>query len=179
MNQTDLLREAERSRSAPVEEGAEKGRRVDETERLKEALVEAQDRNLRLLADFDTFRRRAAAEKESAQHSGKRSVLLALLPVLDTLERALATGSTDPHFYEGVAATFRLFTHALLEAGAEPFDSVGQRFDPTLHEAIETIDSDGAEPGTVTRQVLRGWRLGGDLLRPARVIVSARTDDPQ
>jgi molecular chaperone GrpE len=179
MNQTDLLREAESSRSAPAEEGTESERRVDETERLKEALVEAQGRNLRLLADFDTFRRRAAGEKESAEHSGRRSVLLTLLPVLDTLERALVTGSTDSHFYEGVAATFRLFTSALLEAGAEPFDSVGQRFDPTLHEAIETIHGGSAEPGTVTRQVLRGWRLSGDLLRPARVIVAARTDDAQ
>ena len=97
--------------------------------------------------DFDTFRRRAAGEKESAQHSGKRTVLLTLLPVLDTLERALATGSTDPHFYESVAATFRLFTSTLLEVGAEPFDSVGQRFDPTVHEAIETIHGDSAEPG--------------------------------
>jgi hypothetical protein len=65
----------------------------------------------------------------------------------------------------------------LLAPGAEPFDSVGQPFDPTLHEAIETIHGDSAEPGTVTRQVLRGWRLSGDLLRPARVIVAARTDD--
>jgi hypothetical protein len=68
---------------------------------------------------------------------------------------------------------------AAVRALAEPFDSVGQPFDPTLHEAIETIQGDSAEPGKVTRQVLRGWRLSGDLLRPARVIVAARTDDAQ
>jgi len=178
MSQTDLG-EAEGVRSTRAEDDGERQHRIDENKRLREALVEAQDRNLRLLADFDTFRRRTAGERESAQRSGKRDMLLTLLPVLDTLERALATGSTDQHFYEGVAATFRLFTNALLEAGAEPFDSVGESFDPMIHEAIETIQSDNSPPGTITRQVLRGWRLGGELLRPARVIVAAGTDDFQ
>jgi molecular chaperone GrpE len=171
MNETDLLREPEADGS-PAEHGTEHPHRMEDAERMREVLVEAQDRNSRLLAEFDTFRRRATGERELAERGGKRSVLLTLLPVLDTLERALAAGSTDAHFYEGVAATFRLFMNALLEAGAEPFDSVGHTFNPTLHEAIEMVHAENAEPGTITRQVLRGWRLAGELLRPARVIVA-------
>ena len=135
--------------------------------------TEADARHLRLLADFDNFRRRAAKECESAQREGRRAALLPLLPALDTLERALQTGSSDREFYDGVAATRRLFVAALREAGAEPIDAVGQPFDPNLHEAVAAVPADGTvAPGTVVREVRRGWRLGDELLRPAGVIVA-------
>ena len=115
----------------------------------------------------------AAREQEAARRDGRRAALLPLLPVLDTLERALAAGSTDPDFYEGVAATHRLFLTALREAGAEPVESVGQPFDPKVHEAVATVPPSGVEPGTVVREIRRGWRLGDELLRPAQVVVAA------
>ena len=145
---------------------------VDEIEPLRRALEEERQRNLRLLADFDNFRRRVAREQEVARREGRRAALLPLLPVLDTLERALAAGSVDPDFYEGVAATHRLFIAALREAGAEPVESVGQPFDPKVHEAVATVPAAGVEPGTVVREVRRGWRLGDELLRPAQVVVA-------
>jgi molecular chaperone GrpE len=154
-----------------------KRRKSDDVQHLQRALAEEQQRNLNLVADLYNFRRRTTSEQQFAEHGGRRAALLALLPVFDALERALATGSTDPHFYEGVAATFRLFTEAVTEAGAEPFDSVGQPFDPAVHEAVEVVHADGVKSGTVTRQVLRGWRLNGGLLRPARVVVAANGDD--
>jgi molecular chaperone GrpE len=150
---------------------------TDEVERLRRALDEQQQRNLRLLADFDNFRRRVAREQDVARREGRRAALLPLLPVLDTLERALAAGSTDPDFYEGVAATHRLFITALREAGAEPVATEGQPFDPKVHEAVATVPSNGVAPGTVTREVRRGWRLGDELLRPAQVVV-ARAREP-
>jgi molecular chaperone GrpE len=145
---------------------------VDEVERLRHALDEERQRNLRLLAEFDNFRRRAAREHEAARQDGRRAALLPLLPVLDTLERALAAGSTDPDFYEGVAATRRLFIAALREAGAEPIESVGRPFDPQVHEAVATVPADGVAPGIVAREVRPGWRLGDELLRPAQVVVT-------
>ena len=154
---------------------AETGARAvgaDEVERLQRALDEEQQRNLRLLADFDNLRRRVAREQEAARREGRRAALLAVLPVLDTLERALAAGSTDPDFYEGVVATHRLFLRALREAGAEPVESLGRPFDPMVHEAVGTVPSNGVEPGTVVREVRRGWRLGEELLRPAQVVVA-------
>jgi molecular chaperone GrpE len=144
----------------------------DEVERLRRALDEEQQRNLRLLADFDNFRRRVAREAAASRHAGRREALLSLLPVLDTLERALEAGSADREFYEGVAATHRLFVGALREAGAEPLESVGRPFDPTIHEAVATVAPNGVEPGTVAREVRRGWRLGDDVLRPAQVVVA-------
>ena len=135
--------------------------------------AEADDRHLRLLAEFENFRRRAAKEHEAARREGRRSALLPLLAVLDTFERALDAGSTDRDFYEGVAATHRLFLDALREAGAAPIESVGRPFDPNVHEAVATAPADGVPPGTVAREVRRGWQLGNELLRPAQVVVAA------
>jgi molecular chaperone GrpE len=138
-----------------------------------DARAEADDRHLRLLAEFENFRRRAAREHEAARREGRRSALLPLLAVLDTFERALGAGSTDRDFYEGVAATHRLFLDALREAGAAPIESVGRPFDPNVHEAVATAPADGVPPGTVAREVRRGWQLGNELLRPAQVVVAA------
>jgi molecular chaperone GrpE len=137
------------------------------------ARAEADDRHLRLLAEFENFRRRAAKEHEAARREGRRSALLPLLAVLDTFERALDAGSTDRDFYEGIAATHRLFLDALREAGAAPIESVGRPFDPNVHEAVATAPADGVPPGTVAREVRRGWQLGNELLRPAQVVVAA------
>jgi molecular chaperone GrpE len=149
---------------------------ADEVLRLRQAIEEERQRNLRLLADFDNFRRRVGREKERASGDARRAALLPLLQVLDTLERALASGSTDADFYEGVAATRRLFESALREAGAEPLEAVGQPFDPTLHEAVGAQPSEEVEPGTVVREVRRGWRLPDGLLRPAQVVVAAEEE---
>ena len=145
---------------------------------MSQGAAEADDRHLRLLAEFDNYRRRTAKEHAAARREGRRAALLPLLPVLDSLERALATGSTDRDFYDGVAATHRLFLAALREAGAEPIESVGQPFDPNLHEAVASVPADGeVAPGTVVREVRRGWRLGDELLRPAQVVV-ATAEEP-
>lgn len=154
------------------ERGGEGTSAFAEIERLRRDLDDERQRNLRLLADFDNYRRRVDRDRETARREGRRAAVLALLPVLDTLERALAAGSTDPDFYEGVAATHRLFLVALREAGAEPIESVGRPFDPALHEAVATVPPNGGEPGTVAREVRRGWRLDGELLRAAQVVVT-------
>jgi len=158
---------------APETDSAERGVTADEVERLRRALDEAQGGHLRLRADFDNLRRRSAREQEAARQEGRRVALGPLLDVLDALERALKAGSTDRDFYEGVAATHRLFINALREAGAEPMETVGRPFDPNVHEAVATVPSDGRAPGTVAREVRRGWRLGDSLLRPAQVVVVA------
>ena len=148
----------------------------DDVEELRRSFGEQQDRYLRLLAEFENVRRRMAREHERARHEGRRDALLPLLPALDTLDRALAAGSTDTPFYEGVVATHRLFLDALRELGVEPVQSEGQPFDPNQHEAVATVPPDDVDPGTVTREVRRGWRFGHELLRPAQVVVAARPE---
>jgi len=155
------------------------GRQVDHAgesdvaERLRRELEEERQRTLRLRADFENVRRRAAREQERVRREGRRTALLPLLPVLDALERALHADCTDPEFCKGVAVTHHMFVAALREAGAEPIESVGWPFDPGVHEAMAAEVSDDVPAGTVAREVRRGWRLGDEVLRPAQVVVAA------
>jgi molecular chaperone GrpE len=154
---------------------SQNGERVatDEIDELRNALDAERQRNLRLLAEFDNFCRRAGRDLEAAKDAGRREALLPMLDVLDMLERAMAIGSTDPAFYQGVAATKRLFVNALGRAGIGPVNSLGKTFDPKVHEAVATVVSDSVDPGTIVREERSGWRFGGNLLRPAQVVVAA------
>ena len=148
----------------------------EEVERLRSTIEEEKQRAMRLLADYDNLRRRVARDEGTARQQGRRAALVPILPVVDTLERALATGSSDASFYEGVAATLRQLLTALAEAGAEPVETVGRPFDPNLHEIVTTVPADDVEPGTVVGELRRGWRLGDELLRPAQVAI-AKADE--
>ena len=149
-----------------------------EAERLRHDLSEEKQRNLRLRADYDNLRKRAARESQAAQPEGRRDALRTMLPVLDALERALAVGSSDLAFLEGVESTYRLFLAALAEVGAEPIPAIGQPFDPRLHEAVSYEPTRDVEPNMVAREVRRGWRLGDELIRPAEVVVAAPAPTP-
>lgn len=151
-----------------------------EIERLRRSLEDARQEGVRLLADFDNLRRRTGREQGRARQEGKGDVLRLLLPVLDSFDRAIEIGSSDEAFNAGMAATHRLLVDALRAAGAEPVESAGQPFDPRVHEAVATVAATDAGPGTVAREVRRGWRLGDDLLRPAQVVVAVgpEADNP-
>jgi molecular chaperone GrpE len=141
---------------------------VEEVEQLRHELDEERDRRLRLLAEFDNFRRRAARERETAGAEGRRAALRPLLAVLDALERALAAGSSDRDFYDGVAATHRLFVEALRQAGAEPIESMGRPFDPTVHEAVATVPAAGGPPGMVVQEPAAAGGWGTSCCAPRR-----------
>jgi molecular chaperone GrpE len=145
---------------------------TDQVTSLGRELDEERTRARRLLADFTNFRRRTQSEHDAVRRAGARAALLPLLAVVDDFERALTAGSADRAFYEGVTTIHRLFVAGLREAGAEPMETVGQPFDPAVHEAVATTPATGAEAGTVVGEERRGWRFEGDLLRPARVVVA-------
>jgi molecular chaperone GrpE len=153
-------------------------------EELRRRLQDEQDRYLRLLAEFDTFRRRSARDQDAAVGKGRLEALRPLLAVLDALDEALATGSSDAGFYDGVLAIERLFVSVLAQMGVEPIDSAaGTPFDPHLHDAIATAAEDSVAPGTIVRTARRGWRYRHELVRPAQVVVAAapqgREEHPQ
>ena len=147
-----------------------------EAERLRVELDEERRRGVRLLADFDNFRRRVAREQGAAEGAGRRAALLPMLDVLDSLERALESGGEDAALAEGVAATHRQFLAALARAGARRIETVGRAFDPTMHEVVSALPSATFDPGIVTHEVRSGWRLSDELIRPAQVIVAAAAE---
>jgi len=146
-----------------------------EIERLKEDLAREHDMYLRALADFDNYRKRVERERDAAARSGKRELLRSLLDVLDNFDRAFShIGNAPSSVSQGVRLLQRQIA-ALLEAqGVVPLRSLGETFNPELHEAIGTVESEDVEPGTVGEEVQRGYRWGDEVLRPARVRVASR-----
>ena len=132
----------------------------------------------RTKADFENFRKRMSAEVLAAAGRGKAEVLRDVLPVLDDLERALQAEGLDPEgdspdgLAHGVLLVFRSLRDSLTRHGIEAVDPTGEKFDPTLHEALSTQPVDGAESGTVVETMQKGYRIGEQLIRPARVVVA-------
>ena len=142
-------------------------------EQLTADLLREHEMYLRALADFDNFRRRTERDRSKAAATAKREVLLPLLDIVDGFDQALAyLSDAPPNIAEGVRAIHRKLLDLLDAQGVAPIEAVGQVFDPALHEAIGTVESDGRAPGTVVAEVQHGYRLGDDVLRPARVRVA-------
>jgi len=144
-----------------------------EIARLKEELSREHEIYLRSLADFDNFRRRVERERATVAQTGKREMFLSLLEVMDDFERALDHIDEEPaSVLAGLRAIYRRLEDVLEAQGVIPFESVGQPFDPALHEAVGSVESDEQEPGAVLDELSRGYRWGEELLRPARVRVT-------
>src|ERR1043165_3806691 len=143
-----------------------------EIARLQEDLTSERERRLRLLAEFDNYRRRTKQERALAEETGKREVLLALLDVKDDVDRALLhIRETSDAVADGLRLIQQRFDNLLEAQGGTAFESEGQVFDPEIHEAITMIDGDGEQSGTVYSEHRRGYLINGKLLRPARVAV--------
>lgn len=133
------------------------------------------DQLLRALADFDNYRKRARRDQDDAARRAREEILREFLPVFDNLERALAssTTATDPKsIADGLQMVLRLFEDTLSRAGGKRLRSVGEPFDPNLHEAIQQVESEQFAAGTVVSEVVPGYQFGDRLLRAAMVTVS-------
>jgi molecular chaperone GrpE len=139
-------------------------------------LEELRNRLAYLAAEFDNYRKRVAREKETLVSFGNERLLRAILPFLDNLERAMSqagsSGSSEG-LLAGVRLTHDQFLSELRKFGLEQISAEGERFDPTLHEAIAQIPWEGKPEGTVLSEAGKGYLLNGRLLRPAQVTVAA------
>jgi len=131
-------------------------------------------RYLRLAADFENFKRRKTQEIADVRRYESEDAALALLPVLDNLRRAVEHASeagAEEFFVSGLELVVREFETALERLGVVPVPAVGERFDPSIHEAIAAEESDEVEEDMVVAQLVPGYRLHDRLLRPAIVRV--------
>jgi molecular chaperone GrpE len=125
----------------------------------------------RIQADFENYRKRVARETAAAGERARSGLVRELLPIVDNLERALASAEEgEQHLAQGVRLVHSELIAVLERNGVEQFDPVGDKFDPSEHEAL-SVKNDG-EPGVVLEVVERGYRSNGTILRPARVVVS-------
>jgi molecular chaperone GrpE len=154
--------------AAPAEESE------DPLARAERERAEYLDLARRAQADFENYRKRAAKEAAAAGQRAKSGLVRELLPVVDNLERALASANEgEQHLAEGVRLVHSELIAVLERNGVEQFDPRGERFDPGEHEALSMRSEAGAQSGTVLDVVEKGYRANGAVLRPARVVVSS------
>ncbi len=153
-----------------------------ELKRVEAESADLKDRLVRRQAEFDNYRKRVERERGETYNRMVGDVARKLLPVLDNLRRALdaesslkATESEEfRHFLSGVELIYKQLNDVLEGLGVEPVAAVGQPFDPHVHEAVVTEQTEEFEPDTVMQELVRGYRLGDKLLRPAVVKVATR-----
>jgi molecular chaperone GrpE len=146
-------------------------------DKLKEELAQANDKYLRLYAEFDNFRRRTIKEREEARKLEGKELIISLLPVLDDFERAeraLETSTDVKAVKEGVALIQNKLNNVLTQKGVKPMVSIGTAFDADLHEAITNIPAPTDElKGKVLDEMEKGYTLNDTVIRFAKVIVGA------
>jgi len=188
----------ERSAATPVESGASaaptgaasdaessaentetvrpQGEAEDPTAGLQADLDRFRDLAMRSQADFENYKKRSAREKEEAIKYANTSLLEKLVPIIDNFELGLAAAKSqgeESPIYAGMNLVLKQLNDFLIANGLQPVETVGQKFDPNLHEAIAREPSEEFPEGTVIRQARRGYRFKDRLLRPATVVVSS------
>jgi molecular chaperone GrpE len=141
-------------------------------DQLAAAKADFQDRYLRRTAEFENYRRRVEREKSEFLEYASSEAVTALLPVLDDLERALKHESADKEYVRGMEIIYNRLLETLKKLGLEPISSLGQSFDPYLHQAVDRVETTEAEDHTILQEYQRGYNFKGRLLRPAMVQVA-------
>ena len=144
-----------------------------ERDKLKEQL-------LRTAADFDNYRKRSKRDVDDARQRGKDELIRDLLPVFDNLERALhsAPGVSDASsVIEGIRMVLKLFEDTSERLGLQRVKTIGERFDPAVHEALQQMESPDHPPGTIMAEIAPGYRFGERLVRPAMVVVARKPSE--
>jgi molecular chaperone GrpE len=147
----------------------------DPLEVAKAEAAKLKDQLLRTLADFDNFRKRTRRELADAERRGRDDVLKELLPVFDNLDRAGAHAETATDLKalaDGINLVLRQFSDTLGRLGIERVLAVGQPFDPSVHEAVQHMETADFEPGSIAAEVQAGYKTADKLIRPALVVVA-------
>lgn len=164
-------REAGEAQEAPADAACAEAGLI---EKLKDEIAAEKDRNIRLLADFDNFRRRVAREKNETYQRAAEATIAEFLPVLDNFDRAIAQApEAGDAFADGVRMVYGQLSDVLAKAGVTPVQALGAPFNPAEHEAIAYQPSADAPEGQVIYEAKRGYRMGDRVIRPASVIVSS------
>ena len=142
---------------------------------LETSAEEANNRLLRLAADFDNYKKRARQDQMDTINYASATVVERLLPVLDDFQRALddhAPAGVDEGWLKGLRLTYQKLQEILSAQGVEPIEAVGNAFDPKLHEAVGSEESSEHPEDTVVLELRRGYRLRDRVIRPSLVKVA-------
>lgn len=141
----------------------------EESVKLEKEKAELSDRLMRVMAEYDNYRKRTQREKDSAYGDAQAMLITELLPVIDNFERALDNECTDEGFKKGVEMIYSSIMQLLKKHGAESFGAIGDTFDPNVHHAVMHIEDESLEENSVAEVFQKGYKMGDRTLRCAMV----------
>lgn len=144
----------------------------EKIEALEKEQAALNDRYLRLCAEYDNFRKRSQKEKDALYGDVKANAVSAFLPVYDNLERALKQGTEDEAYRKGVEMIMTQFCTTLEKLGVTPIDCLGEKFDPTLHNAVMHVEDEEKGENEIVEVFQKGFKLGDKVIRFAMVKVA-------
>ncbi len=178
-NNEDIKKDVnEKDSSEPIDPYIEM---VEKVETLEKEAKETHDRLLRVSAEFENYKKRAAREMNDFRKFANESFVKAMLPVIDNLDRAIESSNNAKHadssMVEGVNMTLKEILKVLEQFGVKRFDSLGNTFDPGLHQAVMQVETEGHAENSVVKELQKGYMIHDRLLRPAMVVVSKKPEN--
>lgn len=139
---------------------------------LEDAAAADKDKYLRLLAEYDNFRKRSIKERLDASADATAKAALEIISVIDNFERAMAAECSDEGYKKGVEMIYGQFTEVIKKLGVEEIDALGKEFDPNLHNAVSQVEDENFGENTVSQVYQKGYKLGDKVIRCAMVVVA-------
>ena len=133
---------------------------------------ELDDRYKRILAEFENFKKRSAKERESLYNSILSDVVEVMLPILDNLENAAKVETKDEEYKKGIELVLKQFQDTLKTKGVEEIKTVGETFDPELHEAVSSVQDDAKGEKEIVQEYRKGYKIGNKVIRHSMVVVA-------
>ena len=155
-----------------TEELKENENNLEENSNIKSEYDELNDRYKRLFAEFENFKKRSQKERENLYGIITGDVVSSILPVMDNLEKAAETKTEDTNYQDGVKMVVKQLSDVLDKFGMEEIKSVGEKFDPELHEAVSHIDDPEKGEQEIVQEYRKGYKIGTKVIRHSMVIVA-------
>ncbi len=155
-----------------VEENAEVIASDVDVQKLQEDLDNTTDRLKRLMAEFDNYKKRASKERDQLYNSLVADIMMAFLPVMDNLEKAINTNTGDEGYKQGMELVAKQFKEVLKSFGLEEIKTEGEIFNPILHEAVSSVKDDTKESQEIIEEFRKGYKMGDKVIRHAMVVVN-------
>ena len=140
--------------------------------KLTSELDDIKDRHTRLIAEFDNLKKRSAKERENLYNSIICDIVTPLLPVVDNLEHAVAQSTTDEEYKKGIELVLKQFKDILASQNVKEIEAVGKPFDPSIHEAVSSIQDENLGEKIVASEYRKGYMIGNKVIRHSMVVVA-------
>ena len=150
----------------------EEAKSTDELSKTKQELEETTDRLKRIMAEFENYKKRSSKEREMLYNSLLSDIVSSLLPVIDNLEKASEAETEDENYKQGIELVLKQFKDVLTKFGVEEIKTVGETFDPEVHEAVSSIQDETKGEKEIVQEFRKGYKIGTKVIRHSMVIVA-------